>query len=59
MLVSAISKGKILMGGIVLILLAVGDVQIIEDLVVSIWRLAASPVDLPAITLSSIDLLLS
>jgi len=57
MLVFAIAKGNILMGGVVLILPAFGDVQIIKDIIVSLWRLASSAVDLPAVTLSSVDLL--
>jgi hypothetical protein len=59
MLVFAIAKGNVLMGGIVLILPAFGDVQIIEDVIVSLWRLASSAVDLPAVPLSSVDLLVS
>jgi hypothetical protein len=59
MLVFAIAKGNVLMGRIVLILPAFGDVQIIEDVIVSLWRLASSAVDLPAVPLSSVDLLVS
>jgi len=59
MLVFAIAKGNILMGGVVLILPALGDVQIIEDFIVSLGRLASSAVDLPAVPFSSVDLLVS
>lgn len=59
MLVSAIHKWNILVGGIVLIRVASRDIQFIEDFLVPVGSLVTSHVNLPSITFSSIDLLLS
>lgn len=59
MRVSAIHKGILLIGGIVFIHIASRDIQFFEDILIPIWSLVTSHVNLPSITFPSIDLLLS